>query len=82
MSPREQFFTKGLDGAPSEDIGWYFGTPEPRNYNNVRCKLCNVVIKGDITRLKQHIAHMKGQVVACGRVTTMVRENMMKLLLD
>ncbi|KAI5383807.1 hypothetical protein KIW84_070963 [Lathyrus oleraceus] len=25
---------------------------------------------------------MKGQVTACGRVTTMVRENMMKLLLD
>ncbi|CAL5214769.1 unnamed protein product [Lathyrus oleraceus] len=73
MPPREQFPTKGLDGAPSEDIGWYFGTPEPRNRNNVRCKLCNVVIKGGITRLKQHIAHMKGQIAACGRVTTMVR---------
>ncbi|CAL5214751.1 unnamed protein product [Lathyrus oleraceus] len=82
MPPREQFPTKGLDGAPSEDIGWYFGTPEPENRNNVRCKLCNVVIKGGITRLKQHIAHMKGQVTTCGRVTTMVRENMMELLLD
>ncbi|KAI5431732.1 hypothetical protein KIW84_035773 [Lathyrus oleraceus] len=56
MPPREQFPTKGLDGVPSEDIGWYFGTPEPENRNNVRCKLCNVVIKGGITRLKQHIA--------------------------
>ncbi|CAL5184667.1 unnamed protein product [Lathyrus oleraceus] len=82
MHPREQFPTKGLDGASSEDIGWYFGTPEPINRNNVRCKLCNVVTKDGITRLKQHIAHMKGQVAACGRVTTMVRENKMKLLLD
>ncbi|CAL5192493.1 unnamed protein product [Lathyrus oleraceus] len=81
MPPREQFPTEGLDGAPSEDIGWYFGTPEPGNRNNVRYKLCIVVIKGGITRLEQHIAHMKGQVAACGRVTIMVRENMMKLLL-
>ncbi|CAL5208152.1 unnamed protein product [Lathyrus oleraceus] len=82
MPPREQFPTKGLDGAPSEDIGWYFGTPELGSRNNVCCKLCNVVIKGGITRLKQHIAYMKGQIAACGSVTTMVRENMMKLLLD
>ncbi|KAI5445649.1 hypothetical protein KIW84_013752 [Lathyrus oleraceus] len=71
-----------MDGASSEDIGWYFGTPEDGNRNNVRCKLCNVGIKGGITRLKQHITHMKGKVAAYGRVTTMVRENMMKLLLD
>ncbi|CAL5213285.1 unnamed protein product [Lathyrus oleraceus] len=82
MPPREQFPTKGLDVALSKDIGWCFGTPKPGNRNNVRCKLCNVIIKGGITRLKQHISHMKGQVAACGRVTTMVRENMMKLLLD
>ncbi|KAI5429081.1 hypothetical protein KIW84_033901 [Lathyrus oleraceus] len=73
MPPREQFPTEGLDGAPSEDIGWYFGTPEPGNRNNVRYKLCIVVIKGGITRLEQHIAHMKGQVAACGRVTIMFR---------
>ncbi|CAL5208766.1 unnamed protein product [Lathyrus oleraceus] len=73
MPPREQFPIKGLDGAPSEDIGWYFGTPEPGNRNNVRCKLCNVVIKSGITRLKQHITHMKEQVAACDRVTTMFR---------
>ncbi|KAI5431389.1 hypothetical protein KIW84_035537 [Lathyrus oleraceus] len=82
MPPREQFPTKGLDGAPNEDIGWYFRTSKPENRNNVCCKLCNVVIKDGITRLKQHITHMKGQVAACGRVTTMVKENMIQLLLN
>ncbi|CAK8573150.1 unnamed protein product [Lathyrus sativus] len=82
MPLRGQFSTKGLDGASSGDIEWYFRTPEPESYNNVRCKLCYVVIKGGIMRLKQHITHMKGQVPACGKVTTMVRENIMKLLLD
>ncbi|KAF1891396.1 hypothetical protein Lal_00017028, partial [Lupinus albus] len=49
--------------------------------NNIKCKLCGKVIKGVITILKQHIAHYRGQVVGCPRVTV-VRENMMKLLLD
>lgn len=35
MPPREQFPTKGLDGAPNEDIGWYFRTPKPESRNNV-----------------------------------------------
>lgn len=42
----------------------------------------SIQMKGGITRLKQHIAHMKGHVSAIGRVTTVVRESMMKLLLD
>ncbi|XP_058742252.1 uncharacterized protein LOC131614710 [Vicia villosa] len=53
MPPREQLPTKVLDGAPSNDIGWYFGTPEPGSRNNVRCKLYNVAVKGGITRLKK-----------------------------
>ena len=82
MSSREKFSTTRLDGAPSEDIGWHFGTPVPGNRNNITCKLCGKVVKGGITRLKQHIAHFKGQVSSCPRVTTTIREGMMKLLLD
>ncbi|CAK8573138.1 unnamed protein product [Lathyrus sativus] len=59
MPPRGQFPTKGLNGASSGDIGWYFGTPESGSYSNVRCKLCYVVIKGGITRLKQHITQIE-----------------------
>ena len=82
MPLREEFPTTILEDAPSEDIGWHFGTPVSGNRNNVICKLCGKVIKGGITRLKQHIAHFKGQVSGCPRVTTTVREGMMKLLLD
>ncbi|KAF7824202.1 hypothetical protein G2W53_022346 [Senna tora] len=52
------------------------------NKNNLKCKLYDKVIKGRITRLKQHIAHFKGQVHPCARVTTTVREGLMKFLKD
>ncbi|CAJ2656857.1 unnamed protein product [Trifolium pratense] len=82
MPSREAFPTKRLEGAPSDDIGWHFGTPVPGNRNNVRCELCREIIRGGITRLKQHIAHMPGQVKPCPRVNRIVRESMMKLLVD
>ncbi|CAL0306258.1 unnamed protein product [Lupinus luteus] len=82
MPPREEFPAKKLEGAPSEDIGWHFGTQVPKHRNNIKCNLCGKVIKGGVTRLKQHIAHFKGQVAGCPRVTGLVRKSMMKLLLD
>ncbi|KAF1874079.1 hypothetical protein Lal_00041522 [Lupinus albus] len=82
MPPREEFPAKRLEGALSEDIGWHFGAQVPELRNNIKCKLCGKVIKEGITRLKQHIAHYRGQVVGCPRVSRVVRESMMKLLLD
>jgi hypothetical protein len=82
MPPREEFPTRKLDGAPSSDIGWHFATPIPGDRNSVICKLCGKVVKGGITRLKQHIAHQVGNVAPCARVTFVVRENMMKILQD
>ncbi|KAK5770456.1 hypothetical protein PVK06_046606 [Gossypium arboreum] len=49
MPPREEFPTKGLEGAPSNDIGWHFGTPVPNTKGNIVCKLCGKVVKGGIT---------------------------------
>ncbi|XP_019416377.1 PREDICTED: uncharacterized protein LOC109327662 [Lupinus angustifolius] len=74
MPPREEFPAKKLEGAPSEDIGWHFGTQVPEHRNNIKCNLCGKVIMGGITRLKQHIAHYKGQVVGCPRVTGVFRQ--------
>ncbi|XP_020224185.2 uncharacterized protein LOC109806220 [Cajanus cajan] len=82
MTSNEEFPIGRLEGAPSDDIGWHFGVPIAGNRNNVQCKLCQKIIRGGITRLKQHIAHDKGQVAGCPRVTSFVRENMMKLLKD
>ncbi|KAF7824203.1 hypothetical protein G2W53_022347 [Senna tora] len=82
MPLRQEFSTERLEGVPSADIGWHFGEPVAGNRNNVKCKLCDKVIKGAITRLKQHMAHFKGQVPPCARMTTTVREGMMKFLKD
>ncbi|KAG8480705.1 hypothetical protein CXB51_025416 [Gossypium anomalum] len=35
MPPREEFPTKGLEGAPSNDIGWHFGTLVPNAKGNI-----------------------------------------------
>ncbi|KAE8654777.1 hypothetical protein F3Y22_tig00117046pilonHSYRG00033 [Hibiscus syriacus] len=57
MPPCEEFPTKGSEGAPSNDIGWHFGTPVPNARGSTACKLCGKVVKGGITRFKEHIAH-------------------------
>ncbi|KAG8503910.1 hypothetical protein CXB51_001862 [Gossypium anomalum] len=69
MPPREEFPTKGLEGAPSNDIGWHFGIPVPNTKGNVICKLCGKVVKGGITRFKEHIAHKTDNVAPCPNVT-------------
>ncbi|KAE8680600.1 hypothetical protein F3Y22_tig00111377pilonHSYRG00029 [Hibiscus syriacus] len=70
MPPRiEKFPTEGLEGAPSIDIGRYFGDPVPNTKGNIVCKLCGKVVKGGITRFKEHIAHKTGEVAPCPNVT-------------
>ncbi|KAE8729291.1 hypothetical protein F3Y22_tig00003721pilonHSYRG00062 [Hibiscus syriacus] len=70
MPPRiEKFPTEGLEGAPSRDIGWHFGDPVLNTKGNVVCKLCGKVVKGGITRFKEHIAHKTGEVAPCPNVT-------------
>ncbi|KAH1064343.1 hypothetical protein J1N35_029330 [Gossypium stocksii] len=80
MPPREEFPTKGLEGAPSNDIGWHFGTPVPNAKGNIVCKLCGKVVKGGTTRFKEHIAHKTGNVAPCPNVTGVIRESMMNIL--
>ncbi|MFQ6666298.1 hypothetical protein Gotur_032699 [Gossypium turneri] len=80
MPPREEFPTKGLEGAPSNDIGWHFGAPVPNVKGNIICKLCGKVVKGGITRFKEHIAHKTGNVAPCPNVTGVIRESMMNVL--
>nr|KJB14863.1 hypothetical protein B456_002G146900 [Gossypium raimondii] len=80
MPPCEEFPTKGLDGAPSNDIGWHFGTQVPNAKGNIVCKLCGKVVKGGITKFKEHIAHKTDNVAPCPNVTGVIRESMMNLL--
>ncbi|KAH1122171.1 hypothetical protein J1N35_005331 [Gossypium stocksii] len=80
MPPRKEFPTKRLEGAPSNDIGWHFGTPVPNAKGNIICKLCGKVVKGGITRFKEHIAHKTDNVAPCPIVTGVIRESMMNIL--
>jgi len=50
----------------SDDIGWEYGVLiNPDDLNVIKCKLCPMVVKAGIYRLKLHIAGKKGQVRSC-----------------
>lgn len=74
----------GFDpNTPSDDIGWKFGKMvENNNRNKSQCIFCGKIMSGGITRLKEHLAHKKGQVSSCPSVSGEVRELMMKHLKD
>jgi len=72
----------GNSNRSSEDIGWRFCTAVDGNRKQVQCKFCSKIIKGGITRLKQHLAHKKGDVAPCPDVSANVKRDMMRLLQD
>ena len=51
------------------DIGWEHAEPVGGSRRTTKCKYYGKVIHGSITRLKQHIAHISGQVEECPRVS-------------
>ena len=58
--------------ASKHDIGWECAEPVGGSKRTMKCKYCGKVIHGGITRLKQHIAHISGQVEGCPRVSVEV----------
>ncbi|XP_075515561.1 uncharacterized protein LOC142550208 [Primulina tabacum] len=52
---------------PKLDIGWEFDKPIGDNRKTIQCKFCEKVVSGGITRLKQHIAHVSGNVESCSK---------------
>ena len=61
--------------ASKHDIGWEHAKPFSGNRRTPKYKYCGKVIHGDITRLKQHIAHISGQVEGCRSVLTEVSQS-------
>ena len=61
----------------SKDIGWEHGTLVSGNYCGkiVRCDYCGKVMHCGITRLKEQINHVIGQVEACARALKEVTHN-------
>ncbi|KAK9689613.1 hypothetical protein RND81_09G071200 [Saponaria officinalis] len=65
----------------NEDIGWRFGTKLDQGGRKVEFTFCKKQINGGITRLKEHLAHKKGNNVAsCPSVSDDVRKEMWALL--
>ncbi|CAH1449265.1 unnamed protein product [Lactuca virosa] len=54
----------------SNDIAWEFAIcPYPTNLHKLKCTLCGKVYSGGASRMKQHIAHVKGNVAPCQKST-------------
>jgi len=55
--------------APKQrDIGWEHDISIGGSRKLVKCNYCGKQVRGGITRLKQHIAHLSNQVEGCLRV--------------
>ena len=61
--------------ASKHDIGWDHKESFSSNRRIPKCKYCGKVIHGGITRLKQHIAHISGQVERCRSVPVEVSQS-------
>ncbi|TXG53907.1 hypothetical protein EZV62_019163 [Acer yangbiense] len=67
----------------SDDIGWEFGhLIDPSNFDRVECKLCGKKFGGGVYRLKQHIAHISGNVSKCLRSTKEDQDKCKKAIED
>ena len=62
--------------APKQDIGWEHGSPVGGNKRIVMCKYCGKVVHGGITRFKQHIGGVSGQVEKCHKVSVEISKLM------
>ena len=68
--------------ASKHDIGWEHAEPIGGSRRTTKCKYCGKVRHGGITRLKQHIVHISGQVKGCPRVPVEVSHNVRQHMSD
>ena len=69
--------------ARSDDPAWAHARVVPEVRNNTICLYCNKLIKGGgITRLKYHLAGIRGQVEPCKSAPDDVKWQMKQLVED
>ena len=69
--------------ARSDDPAWAHARAVPNAKNNTICLHCNKLIKGGgITRLKYHLAGIRGQVEPCKKVSSDIRFQMKQMIED
>lgn len=55
----------------SNDVGWEYGViADPSNLDKVKCKLCGKQMSGGVRRMKEHIGHIRGNVMPCPKAST------------
>ena len=60
------------------DIGWAHGVELDGNYKKIKCKYCEKVLIGGITRFKHHLAGTKKNISVCPAVPDDVKQTMLK----
>lgn len=65
---------------PKVDIGWEHAVAQNGDKKVPKCNYCGKVIHGGITRLKQHLAHISGEVAACTKVSKELMQLMQRHL--
>ena len=68
--------------ASKHDISWEHPETVGGSRRTTKCKYCGKVIHGGITRLKQHIAYISGQVEASLRVPVEVSHSVRQHMYD
>ena len=68
--------------ASKHDIGWEHAVLVGGSRRTTKCKYYGKVIHDSITRLKQHIAHISGQVEGCPRVPVEVSHSVRQHMSD
>lgn len=79
MDPAESLGLK----RNSNDVGWEYGfLCDPKNPDRVKCKLCGKEMGGGVYRIKEHIAHRKGNVTSCPSSSKQDQSKCMKAVFE
>ena len=62
------------------DPAWAHGESVEGVRHKIKSKHCGKILNGGITRLKEHLPHKEGQVIACPHVPRDVMKKMQALL--
>jgi len=65
------------------DLGWKHCHPvDESNLNIIVCNCCGKVMKGGVTRAKEHLMAKKSNIDACTKTPKNVREELWKLYIE
>ncbi|XP_038690022.1 uncharacterized protein LOC119988871 isoform X2 [Tripterygium wilfordii] len=74
-------YPQGLAPPRATDPGWAHGTMVNGGRQKIKCKYCHkIILGGGISRLKQHLAGERGNVVPCEQVPEEVKVQMQQHL--